>query len=468
MTSTSVLTNLIPERRYIGIAADKLGSDGGVQPGARRTEAGIGAMMPWADKLWFVNYPDGYPDGEGMGLWSMGNDQVPTLVAEGNYCDAGRIIYSDILFIGHWAITTAGVVTAISGFAATDRIAAYAKSGGGLYALTMGGVIYSVNASTLVATVANSNIESSLSISGQAHGKAFWGHSDGIHYFAALNMEDGNGRLAAWNKNTNTWTNLDANNGSWIEIGGCYEFNQHVFAFGHDDLSGLMWVFDGQTYGPPKKFRLPLASDQMKAGYQQEWMRLRAVETERNLLDHHGMWYQLSPVLTGTDVGTTDFPRMEPIARHMRTIPDFTNWNGRFVLGGNETSPQFGNMWPNTGQPQSGLMFLALDDIWGWGKPVGNGFWYRNASVSSGDVAWPMLMRGFDKKSLHLHNSTSTSIDVRVQVYTNGSTAYPYDVITVAPHSYVHHEIPPAFTADWITIVPLSACTDLTAWIAYS
>lgn len=436
------------------------------------SETGIGAIVPFAGKLWFITYPDVNNNGRGTGLWVMDERMQPVLVAETNVTSAARITFANALFIGVHKITDAGVVTPITGFGANDRIAGYAKLAGksDLYAMTMDGIIWKVNPTTCVATqtgLTTPNGQAGLNITGQAHGKEVWGHSDGDHLFCTLNKENPDGRLGIYTVSTGAWTDVDAGHNSWVAVAGSYDGKGHIFATGHDGLSALLWMFNGQTFdATPRKFRIPLPSDQQKEGWQQEWMRIRAVETERYLMDLHGGFFQLSPFLARDDAFATAMPRVEPIARHMRTIPDYAFWNGYLVLGGNQATPQSGNKYLNVGQPQSGLLFTTLDDIWSWGKPAGTGFWYRNASVTSGVQSEYMLLRGYNQKELNLVNGTGTdlSVDVRLRM---GEMAgdYTYTTITVPANSHAGVLLP---AADWAAVRPAATCTDLTAWLVCS
>lgn len=75
-----------------------------------RSEAGIGALMPWADKLWITTYPDENSNGGGMGLWSLDEDGELTLVQETNGTHAGRAVSGDYAFIGQHKIGRDGTV----------------------------------------------------------------------------------------------------------------------------------------------------------------------------------------------------------------------------------------------------------------------------------------------------------------------------------------------------------------------
>ncbi|HRU32991.1 MAG TPA: hypothetical protein P5310_06225, partial [bacterium] len=82
-----------------------------------RTESGIGALMPWADRLWFVSYVSSGPgSGSNTGLFSIDDDfnlkKHPESVV-GTY--ANRMIHSPScqLIIGPYVIDTEGKVRII-------------------------------------------------------------------------------------------------------------------------------------------------------------------------------------------------------------------------------------------------------------------------------------------------------------------------------------------------------------------
>jgi hypothetical protein len=80
-----------------------------------RTEAGIGAVIPWANKLWAVGYV-AHIRGSGLGLYEISPDMSSRrhpASYTGTY--ANRFIHnqSDQAFIGPYAIDTLGRVRII-------------------------------------------------------------------------------------------------------------------------------------------------------------------------------------------------------------------------------------------------------------------------------------------------------------------------------------------------------------------
>lgn len=82
-----------------------------------RTEAGIGALMPWAERLWFTTYPAHGPQtGTRTGLFSIDDDFQVTVhegVGTGTY--ANRMIHddTDTLVMGPHLISTEGEIRVI-------------------------------------------------------------------------------------------------------------------------------------------------------------------------------------------------------------------------------------------------------------------------------------------------------------------------------------------------------------------
>ena len=69
----------------------------------------------------------------------------------------------------------------------------------------------------------------------------------------------------------------------------------------------ILKVLDPALNGKWMTYRLPKASHAYDHLWQTEWPRIREVETERYLLDVHGLFYELSPL--GWGAATWAVPR---------------------------------------------------------------------------------------------------------------------------------------------------------------
>ncbi len=144
------------------------------------------------------------------------------------------------------------------------------------------------------------------------------------------------------------------------------------------------------------------------------------------------------------------------------------------MLAGNQVTPiRDANLL--AGETQAGLWFGKTDDLWHFGgKPKGWGGPWREQSVVAEEPSDPFLMTGFDQKVLHLtcepvENATNSSaVEFTIEVdFLGNQTWQTYDVITVAPGGYVHHEFPAGFSAHWVRFTVDTACK-ATAYLTYT
>ena len=201
-----------------------------------------------------------------------------------------------------------------------------------------------------------------------------------------------------------------------------------------------------------KTYRLPKASHTFDQFWQTEWTRIREVETERFLMDCHGMFYELSPMVFENSIWGVN-----PICAHLRIVPDFCSFRGLLALAGNENTAN-GDANPVGGQPQAGIWFGKTDDLWRWGKARGWGGPWRSKAVKAGEVSDPFLMTGFDKKMVHLKSDKPAEFDIEVDFLGTG-TWEKYERIATRADGYQRHVFPEGFSAHWVRLVSASSCT---------
>ena len=441
-----------------------------------RTEAGIGALMPWADKLWAITYPShGAATGDGTGLYEINETlemrKHPESVV-GTH--ANRMVHSasDQVVIGPHIIDTEGTVRTFEDLledsdgkpnrltATMEHLDAPDKL---VYFLTMEGLLYEAHVETLnVEFCFDLNVELDIEDGpGDTHFKG--GHTSNGRVVVANNTYDeaehtgekARGRLAEWDGDE--WTVLEQN--PFMDVAGRKNMGEVIFANGWDHRSAILKVFaDGEW----STYRLPKASHTYDQMWQTEWTRIREVETERYLMDCHGMFYELSPTAyEGRIWGVA------PVSKHLRIVPDYCSFRGMLVMAGNETTPNHDSNVV-VGQPQSGLWVGKTDDLWDFGKPTGWGGPWRNDEIAADDPSDPFLMTGFDQKVLHLSHESATPVTITVEVDFLGTGDWEtYDEIEVGPSGYEHHEFPTGFSAHWIRFIADQSCT-ATAHLTYS
>jgi hypothetical protein len=434
-----------------------------------RSESGIGALMPWADRLWAISYvSSGRRSGAGTGLWEVHDDLTMTkhpASVVGTY--ANRMIHkaSDQLIIGPHVIDAKGdvrTIDAIQEHRLTATMEHLMDPEHKVYFLTMEALLFEVDMETLEAKQLF-DLTEELDIPGRDRCHFKGGYTGNGRLVVANNtyMESdflgktAYGRLAEWDGSR--WTILART--PHMEVIGHKNFGRVMFATGWDKASAVLRVF---TEGRWRTYRLPKASHTFDHWWQTEWTRIREVETERYLMDCHGMFYELSPVAYDGKVWG-----VRPISTHLRVIPDFCSWNGFLVLAGNQVTPiGDANLW--AGQPQSGLWLGKVDDLWSFGKPAGWGGPWWKSRVSAGKPSDPYLMTGFEHKVVHLRHDADTACEFRIEIDFLGDQSWEsFDTLVVQPDEYVHHEFPPGFSAHWVRVTADKSCT-ATVYFTYT
>ena len=439
----------------VGVKADS---------GPRRTESSVGALMPWADVLWAVTYVSsrGGRSGSGTGLYEIDENLKIRQRHVSNGVYANRLVHtqSNQIFIGPYAIDMAGnirIVQDLIDVRLTATMTHLTDPANRVYFLSMEGPFYEVDVSSLKATLI-ADLREVFGIKEPPHFKG--AHTGQGRVVVANNTytkwNESEGQLAEWDgKNWNILVRKP-----FMEAAGRANMGQVVFATGWDEASAIfMALIDGKW----KRHRLPKASHTWDQYWQTEWTRIREVETERFMMDCHGMFYELSPVPFESAIWG-----VRPVCTHLRVIPDYCSFRGLLALGGNQNTPN-GDNNPVGGQPQSGIWFGKTDDLWQFGKPKGWGGPWRKAAVKPGEASDPFLMTGFENKVLHLiqHGGATTArVTIEVDVIGDGSWQ-KYDTVAVPSSGYKYHTFPPGFSAHWVRVTSDAGCT-MTAEFMYT
>ncbi len=434
----------------------------------RRSEAGIGALMPWADRLWMITYPSNRISGSGTGLYEVMPDLTMRRRPEsvvGTY--ANRLLHAgtDQVVIGPHVIDPDGEVRTIEPLvehrltATMDHLYDPKRMA---YFLTMEGLLFEVDMDTLACGLLW-DLTGELALPDGA-----WPHFKGGHTAMGRVVVCNNtydepeylgkrraGRLAEWDGEM--WRIIAEE--PFMEAAGRRNLGKAVFATGWDNASALLKVLiDGKW----RTWRLPRASQCYDHGWLTEWTRIREVETERFLMDCHGMLYELPAQVYGGDI----LP-IKPICQHLRIIPDFCAWMGLLVLAGNQTTPN-SDANPLAGQPQANLWLGKSDDLWHFGKPQGWGGPWRRTSVTAGEPSDPFLMTGFEHKCLHLTQVSPGAVEFTIEVDALGDGSFgACETIAVAAGEHATHVFPEGFSAHWVRVVADRDCT-ATAQFVYS
>ncbi|MCI0498900.1 MAG: hypothetical protein L0Y36_04360 [Planctomycetales bacterium] len=424
------------------------------------SETGIGAMIPWADKLWAVGYV-AHIRGTGIGLYEISDDMTMKKHPEsvtGTF--ANRLVHweSEQAIIGPHIIDAKGVVRTFKELS-KHRLAATArhlmKPETMVYFLTMEGQLYEADVHTLESKqLFDLNKELDIPKGAQPHYKG--AHAAQGRLVVANNTYEEPeylgqrhaGRLAEWDGN-GKWEIVEKN--PFIEVSGKQNpdagsrYGNTLFAVGWDDKSVIFRVLHDKKW---TRYRLPQASHSWDHTWNTEWMRIREIQTERYIMDAFGMFYELPPLVYGGHIWG-----IKPICYHLRICPDMVSWRGMLVLAGDQTDNA-------VGQPQSGFWFGTLDELHSWGKPAGWGAVWKKTHVQPGDCSDPFLMTGFDKKVVHMSHDAEGDIRFTLEVDFLGNGDWQeYMSISVPSKGYQYHTFPDGFSAHWVRLKTNKECT---------
>lgn len=438
-----------------------------------RSETGIGALIPWADKLWMIGYV-AHISGSGIGLYEISDDMTMRKHPEsitGTY--ANRMIHdpSNQAVIGPHIIDQYGNVKTFRDLAKhrlTATMTHLVKPDSLVYFLTMEGLLYEANVYTLktklledlVMTFYNKSYQQLYSEGIYTHFKGgFTGNGRVIVANNAYQNEDytgslKGGRLAEWDGKN--WTILDST--AYMEVKGKMNpiYGNGIWATGWDRASVKLMFFSPE-YGGWRTYRLPKGSQAWEHAWNTEWMRIREAQTERFMMDMFGIFYELPVMVYGGNMLS-----IKPVCNHLRVIPDFVYWRGMMVLAGDQVDNA-------VGQPQSNLLFTNIDDLWKWGKPSGFGCVWREEDVKANISSDPYLMNGFDKKVVHFRHSAGKPVSFRIEVDLLGDGKWSeYKVIDVPSTGYSFHTFPDGFSAQWVRIVTMQDTKNLTVEFFYN
>lgn len=430
-----------------------------------RSESGIGALIPWADKLWMIGYV-AHIRGSRLGLYEISEDMTmkkhPQSVT-GTF--ANRMIHnsSEQAIIGPHFIDKNGNVRT-SKELSKHRLAATMEHltdpENKVYFLTMEGLFFECDVQSLESKELF-DLYDELEIPGTGYVHFKDGHTGNGRVVVANNSYDERdytgesfaGRLAEWDGKSETWTILEKT--AFIGVGGKNSstfkgksiYGNPIFATGWDKKSVILKCYNDRSKAW-KRYRLPKGSHSFDHAWNTEWMRIREVQTERFIMEVFGIFYEL-PMMTynGHVWG------IKPISYHLRIVPDFVFWRGMFVMAGDQTDH-------GVGQPQSGLLFQNIDDLWNYGKPTGWGAVWQDEKVSANAISDPFLMTGFDKKTVHFINKGAQAVQFVIEVDVMGNEEWhTYETITVDPKSYSHYEFPDGYSAHWVRVKVNEAST---------
>jgi hypothetical protein len=427
-------------------------------------ECGIGAVAPWAGKLWFITYPPHAPEGSEDKLYTVDRDLKLEIRPESvGGTHANRMIHPESrqLIIGPYFIDEKGGVRVVDIKQMELRITANARHltdpADKVYFVGMERELYEVDVHTLAAKKIYGLYEGPFP---GCHGKGAMTSQDWLiianngertfNYAKDPQFNGPAGSLAEsdgkdWSQ---AWKVIER--APFTEVTGPGRLqgfapgDSRVWAMGWDKRSVILKLLeDGQWH----TFRLPKASFTHDAlhGWYTEWPRIREV-TEGRLLAHmHGLFY--------------DFPRTFSLANHggLKAISTYTRmpldycaWQGQIVMARDDASIMQNEI---AGQSHSSLWFGSWADLKNFGAPVGWGGPWLDDDLKAGDVSAPFLVAGFAEGVLHLKHQAEHPVTFIIEADRAGRNQWQQAFrVTVPARSYAWQVLNQELKCQWMRV----------------
>ncbi len=444
-------------------------------------ECGVGAVVPWAGKLWYLTYCPHAPGGSEDKLYALDPDLAPEIRPESvGGTPANRMIHEESgqLIIGPYLIDQKGTIRTIPPAAMPGRLTGVCRHltdpANLIYVYDMEGAFYEVNVNTLAVKRLFEKPVQGWHGKGlyQGQGRVVLSNNGEWHvgnlpdsvYQVPDEPEgpDRAGCLAEWDGRT--WRLVERRQHTEVTgpggIRGNHNQTDPLWAIGWDRRSCLLKVLDGGVW---HRFRLPKANYTYDGahGWHTEWPRIREIADGFRLLDLHGMFYRFPGTFSAANTAG-----IRPLSSHHQMVVDFCEWQGRTVLACNHSS-HFDN--PLLGRCQSNLWFLEKGALDGFGPRSGWGGPWLKDDLAAGAVSDPFLVGGFDRIALHLDQQGDQSADFALELDIQGDGRWTRQAtLSVPAGGYAHQIFPAGLAAEWVRLVALQPASGVTAYFHLS
>jgi hypothetical protein len=455
-------------------------------PNYQQPECGIGAVVPWAGKLWFLSYTSHDLHKGPDKLYTIDSDMRLEARPESvGGTHAGRLIHkeSQQLFIGCYVIDQQGNVRVIDRTALPGRLTAIARHltdpENKLYFYSQECSLYEVDVHTLDVNLLFKKPVAGWHAKGACTGQGVLvvGHNGEeiapSPYWEAFYREpektlaavkpylqtptsngpDDMGVLAEWDGKQ--WREICRNQFNDVNsFGGLTAdapTDAPIWAQGWDKRSVLIKV---RHRGEWTTWRLPKGSftyDGWNGSYT-EWPRFADIGEQDMLMIMHGTLFSWPKTFSPENP-----TGIEPLATYQRMIPDISVWKGKLVLAGQDTS-RIGIPWTVPGHPHSNLQFVTLEEWKHWGPRTGYGDIWQNDTILAHTPSDPFLVNGYEHACLHLSHKHEREVVFHLEIH-NGDTWAEAEQISVKPDTLSSLTFAPsAKKTQWLRLSSSQAC----------
>lgn len=417
-------------------------------------ECGVGAVVPWADRLWVITYSPHFPYGSTDKFYEITPDLEQIVRGESvGGTHANRMIHRETnqLIIGPYLVDADRRVRVISPRIMPGRLTGTVRHltdpAEKVYFATMEEGLYEVDIKTLEVNclLRDDNPflkrmvpEQLLSIPKSklpgSHGKGLYtgqgrvvysNNGDSINEIR-YSMTLPSGALAEW-----------SGEGDWSMVrrtqftdvtgpGGIYgnvdPENDPVWTIGWDYRSLVLMALDGGRWN---SYRLPKTSHTYDGGHgwHTEWPRIRDVGEESLLMTMHGMFWKFPKTFSsGNSSGIV------PRSSFLKIMSDFCRWKDRIVFGCNDVAMTEAankrNVKGDLGPPgcsHSNLWFIDPRELDTFGPVLGRGGVWIEDSVKAGVVSDPYLFSGYENRMLYLRHGGEETVSIDLEIDEKGN-----------------------------------------------
>lgn len=422
-------------------------------------ECGVGAVVPWAGRLWVTTYGQHSPRGSSDKLYEITPDLRQTVREESvGGTTANRMMHreSGQLFIGPYVIDSLRHVRVIPYSEMPGRFTGNARHleepARKLYYATMEEGLYEVDVNSLEVKelYEDGNFQENNQrpgnyfpksgllpgVQGRAvysgQGVVIYVNNGGGNLEALYDADAECGVLAEWDGND--WRTVRRN--QFAEVtgpGGIYGNSRPdtdpIWSVGWDAKSLILGVRDaikGWTF-----YRLPKASHSYDGtwGWNSKWPRIRNIGTVTSpdyLLTMHGMFWHFPATFSVESTAG-----IRPCSAYLKLISDFARWNDRIVFGCDDSSQKaFQNVrrvkgqLECPGQSNSNLWFVSADELDRLGPTTANGSVWVKEHVSAETYSDPFLFAGWDYRCCWIKNEGVRQANYTFEVDKNGNNTW--------------------------------------------
>jgi hypothetical protein len=461
-------------------------------------ECGIGAVVPFADRLWVVTYAPHQPRGSSDGLYEIRPDLRIVRRAESiGGTPADRLLHRETgqLLIGPYVIDEAGRVRAIPYDVMPGRLTAAARHltdpARRIYVATMEEGLYEVDLDSLAVTelFADSQAEAGARDARQArradlpgyHGKGLYSGQGVVVYAnngensaaARARPDVASGCLAEWDGAE--WTVVRRNQFTEVTGPGGVSGNADpardpIWAVGWDHHSLLLMVREDGAW---RTFRLPKGSHSYDGahGWNTEWPRIREIGEDDLLMTMHGTFWRF-PV----GFSASSSAGIGPRSNYLKVVGDFCRWGERVVLGCDDTARSgFLNersakgAIAGPGQSHSNLWFVTPGTLDGLGPALGRGAVWLDEEVATGALSEPFLFAGYAQRGVHLMHGEERAVQFDFEVDRRGDGRWEeLCSVEVGPGAAVWRGFTAAEQGAWVRVRAGRSATGVSVVFQYA